>query len=229
MEVKKSKKAKLENKKVLFREAGLALTLVVVLAAFEWPSREKSVAMLNDTRALTTEEEMIAIKQDNPPPPPELPKAPIVRDVFTIVDVTEELAPVNISTEDHPLFGVDITGYIDRGGAEPSQNEEFPFVLVEDKPMFMGGSEKEFTKWLSKNIVYPESASANGVQGRVIVQFVVAVDGSVADIKVLRGIDPALDKEAVRVISMSPKWTPGKQRGKPVRVQYQFPVIFRLQ
>jgi protein TonB len=227
MEVKKSKKANLENKKFFFREIGLALTLVVVLAAFEWPSREKSVAVLEDDRVLTTEEEMIAIKQDEPPPPPEPPKVPVMRDEFIVVDDDVKLQDdIIISTEDDKTLGVSIMDYI--AGEEETVEEDIPFAVVEDKPMFMGGSEYEFTKWVGKNTVYPESASENGVQGRVIMQFVVTADGSVTDIKVLRGIDPALDKEAIRVISMSPKWTPGKQRGKPVRVKYQFPVVFQL-
>ena len=84
-------------------------------------------------------------------------------------------------------------------------------------------------KFLSKNINYPSISQENGVQGRVIVQFVVNTDGSIVDPVVMRGVDPHLDKEALRVIKMMPKWSPGKQRGKPVRVKYTVPVMFRLQ
>ena len=84
-------------------------------------------------------------------------------------------------------------------------------------------------KFLSKNINYPSISQENGVQGRVIVQFVVNTDGSIVEPVVMRGVDPYLDKEALRVIKMMPKWSPGKQRGKPVRVKYTVPVMFRLQ
>jgi len=100
--------------------------------------------------------------------------------------------------------------------------------VVEEKPKFMGGDENEFTKWVYRNMRIPEIAKENNIQGRVICSFVVAADGKVVDVKVLRGVDPSLDVEAFRVISMSPKWTPGKQGGKPVRVKYTFPVIFQL-
>jgi len=92
----------------------------------------------------------------------------------------------------------------------------------------MGGDENTFTKWVFERLVYPEVAKENGIQGRVTLQFVVDTDGSVRDVKVIRGVDPALDKEAVRVVSSSPKWTPGRQRDKPVKVRYIFPVIFQL-
>ena len=92
----------------------------------------------------------------------------------------------------------------------------------------MGGDQNEFTKWVFKNIVYPEIAKENGVQGRVTLQFTVETDGRVSNVVVVRGVDSSLDKEAVRVVSSSPKWTPGKQRNKPVRVRFTFPVIFQL-
>ena len=92
----------------------------------------------------------------------------------------------------------------------------------------MGGDQSTFTAWVSKNIVYPEIAKENGISGRVMLQFTVERDGSVTNVVVLRGIDSSLDREAVRVVQSSPKWTPGKQRDRPVRVRYTFPVIFRL-
>lgn len=111
----------------------------------------------------------------------------------------------------------------------PADDEEpLPFQLVEVKPSFMGGDANKFSKWVNQRLVYPEIARENGVQGRVVLQFTVGKDGSVYNVKVLRGVDPALDKEAVRVVSMSPKWKPGTQRDKPVPVTYTFPVIFSL-
>ena len=99
--------------------------------------------------------------------------------------------------------------------------------VVEQMPAFPGES-SGLMKWISQNIKYPRNAQENGIQGRVVCTFVVERDGSVSDVQVKRSVDPSLDKEAVRVLSMMPKWTPGMQDGKPVRVKYTIPVIFRL-
>lgn len=113
---------------------------------------------------------------------------------------------------------------------EPPKHEEENkvFDIVEQQPMFPGGT-SALMKFLSENTKYPVVAQENGVQGRVTVQFVVEKDGSVSDVHVLRGVDPSLDKEAVRVVKSMPRWTPGKQNGTTVRVNYRVPVLFRLQ
>lgn len=113
---------------------------------------------------------------------------------------------------------------------EPPKHEEENkvFDIVEQQPLFPGGS-AALMKYLSENTKYPVVAQENGVQGRVTVQFVVEKDGSISDVHVLRGVDPSLDKEAVRVVKSMPRWTPGKQNGITVRVNYRVPVLFRLQ
>ena len=111
---------------------------------------------------------------------------------------------------------------------ETVEDEFIPFAIVEEKPMFQGKDANEFTKWVYGNIVYPEIAKETGISGRVTLQFTIDKDGSVKDVKVLRGVDSSLDKEAVRVVSNSPKWSAGKQRGKAVKVKYTFPIIFQL-
>ena len=116
----------------------------------------------------------------------------------------------------------------DNAEEEQIEEEAIPFQLVEEKPSFQGGDANKFSKWVGKNLVYPEIAKENGVQGRVTLQFTVETNGKVTNVKVLRGIDPSLDKEAVRVVSSSPAWKPGKQRDRAVRVTYTFPVIFQL-
>ena len=108
------------------------------------------------------------------------------------------------------------------------EEEAIPFQLVEEKPTFNGGDANEFSKWVNANLQYPEIAKENGVQGRVTLEFTVNQDGSVSNVKVLRGVESSLDKEAVRVVSMSPKWKPGKQRNRAVKVIYTFPVVFQL-
>lgn len=106
--------------------------------------------------------------------------------------------------------------------------EPVPFQLVEEKPSFQGGDSNQFSKWVNSNLVYPEIARQNNIQGRVVVQFTITADGSVTDVKALRGVDPSLDEEAVRIVSQSPAWEPGKKAGQAVPVIYNFPVIFRL-
>ena len=102
------------------------------------------------------------------------------------------------------------------------------FVTVEDMPEFPGG-QGELMKYIGKSIKYPVVAQENGIQGRVVVQFVVNKEGKVTDAAVVKGVDPSLDKEALRVVNAMPKWKPGSQRGKPVNVKYTVPVQFRLQ
>ncbi len=108
------------------------------------------------------------------------------------------------------------------------EGEEIPFTIVEVKPTFMGGDEQTFTKWVFDRLQYPEAAKNDGIQGRVILQFLVTETGKVTNVKVVRGIHLSLDQEAVRVVALSPDWTPGKQKGKNIAVRYTFPVIFQL-
>ena len=113
-------------------------------------------------------------------------------------------------------------------GKKVVEEEAIPVQLVEEKPSFMGGDANYFSKWVNENLVYPEIAKENGVQGRVTLQFTIRKDGTITNVKVLRGVEPSLDKEAVRVVSMSPKWKPGIQDDHAVSVTYTFPVIFQL-
>ena len=133
-----------------------------------------------------------------------------------------------MNLEDDANLGVEIGDYIEEVQEEVIEEEAIPFQLVETRPSFNGGDANEFSKWVNSRLEYPEIAKENGVQGRVTLQFTVEKDGSVTNVKVVRGVDPSLDKEAVKVVSSSPKWTPGKQRDRAVRVTYTFPVIFQL-
>ena len=110
----------------------------------------------------------------------------------------------------------------------PKEEENKVFDVVEEQPSFPGG-QGALMQWLRDNIKYPVIAAENGVEGRVIVQFVVSKTGSISDVRVARGVDPSLDKEAIRVVSSMPKWTPGKQNGTTVNVRYTLPVTFKLQ
>ena len=228
MEIKKSEKANLENKKLLFVEIGLVVSLGITLFAFEWTSKETKVSTLEDTTEVLIEEEIIPITQETPPPPPAAPKIPVLSDQIDIVDDEIEIEDdMFMNLEDDANLGVEIMDYIEVE-EEEVEEEAIPFQLVEEKPSFQGGDANQFSKWVNSRLVYPEIAKENGVQGRVTLQFTVEKDGSVTKVKVLRGVDPSLDKEAVRVVSSSPKWTPGKQRDRAVPVTYTFPVIFQL-
>ena len=230
MEIKKSPKASLENKRLLFTEIGLVVALCIVYFGFNWSSRDAKVAALEDTTQVLVEEEMIAIQNELPPPPPEAPNIPVLSDQNDIVDDDIKLDDdLFINTEDDANLGVDIMDYKEAAVEEEEVEEEaIPFQLVEQKPSFNGGDANEFSKWVNSRLVYPEIAKENGVQGRVTLQFTVEADGRVTNVRVLRGVDESLDKEAVRVVSSSPKWKPGKQRDRAVKVTYTFPVIFQL-
>ena len=228
MEIKKSEKANLENKKLLFTEIGLIVSLLIVFIAFEWTSKETNTSILEDNTEILVEEEIISTNMETPPPPPAAPKIPVLSDQIDIVDDEIELEDdMFMNLEDDASLGVEIMDYVEVQ-EEVVEEEAIPFQLVEEKPSFQGGDANQFSKWVNSRLVYPEIAKENGVQGRVTLQFTVEKDGTVTKVKVLRGVDPSLDKEAVRVVSMSPKWKPGKQRDRAVPVTYTFPVIFQL-
>lgn len=228
MEVKKSPKADLTKTVTLFREIGFIVVLGIVLLAFEWQSKEKKESIFDQQESVIIEEEIIPITQEEQTPPPEMPKIPVLSDAIDIVDDNIQVDDAVFSFEDDATLGVEIMDYIETVEEEEVEEEAIPFALVENKPTFQGGDANTFSKWVNSRLEYPEIAKENGIQGRVTLQFTVNTDGSVSDVKVLRGVDSSLDKEAVRVVSSSPKWKPGMQRDKPVRVTYTFPVIFQL-
>ena len=229
MESKVSPKADLQSKSLLFLEIGLIVALGICLLAFEWSSSDKVETIDLAAQTVAVEEEEIINTQEQQEIPPEIPKIPVLSDIIDIVDddiqVNDDLF---IDTEDNANLGVEIMDYHTAVEEEEVEEEAIPFALVEEKPKFQGGDANTFSAWVNKNLNYPEIAKENGVQGRVTLQVTVNTDGSVSDVKVLRGVDSSLDKEAVRIVSQSPKWTPGKQRERPVKVTYVFPVIFQL-
>ena len=228
MEIKKSPKADLENKKTTNLLIGAILTLSVLFIGFEWSERDKQVVTDTGLTEIVFEEEIIPItEQEQPkqaPPPPEAPK---VEEVLEIMDNDSKVEESTIQASDDTQAAVEVK-YTPVEVEEEEVEEEQIFQIVEEAASFPGGI-GECMKWLGKNIKYPTISQENGVQGRVIVQFVVNRDGTIVDAKVVRGVDPYLDKEALRVVNQMPKWSPGKQRGKAVRCQFTLPVQFRLQ
>ena len=228
MEVKKSPKADLSKSSTMFFEICLIAALAIVLIAFEWRSKEIKKAELSANDIIAAEEEIIPITEEENVVRPKMPTIPILSDAIEIVDDDIKVDEEMFSFEDSEDLGVDMNDYGYEVGEESVEEEAIPFALVEQKPMFQGGDANAFSKWVNQHLAYPDIAKENGIQGRVTLQFTVNTDGSVSGVKVVRGVDPSLDKEAVRVVSSSPKWTPGKQRDRPVKVTYTFPVIFQL-
>lgn len=228
METKKSQKASLENKRLLFIETGMVIALLFVLSAFSFSTKETAVSILEDNNSFIEVEDLIPVTMPQMQQPPSAPPIPVLSDQIDIVDDEIEINDDFKSLDDNN-FSVDIKDYIEEVPEENiNDEEEIHFIQVEVKPSFNGGDANEFSKWVNSKIIYPEIAKENGVQGKVTLQFTVNKDGSVSNVKVLRGVDSSLDKEAVRVVSNSPKWTPGRQRDRAVKVTYTFPVIFQL-
>ena len=228
MEIKKTEKASLENKRLIFAELGLIAALLVVFAGFESSTRAKEVALLQGNTVIDDEDDIMAIPLDTPPPAPEAPALPMLSDELQIVDddVTVDLDFQSLDDTDVP---VDIQEYVHQDVVEEDvEDDPIPFVTVEQKPTFNGGDANGFAKWVNSKLVYPEIAKDNGIEGRVTLQFTIGKDGRLQDVKVLNSPDESLAQEAVRVVSSSPKWEPGRQRDRAVKVSYTFPVIYRL-
>ena len=229
MDLKKSLKADLENKKNVFFMVGLVVALGVTLLAFEWTTKPSKADDLGQIQTQEVEEEIIPITREQevkPPPPPPPPK---VVEVLNIVDddveIEDELEIEDTEADDKTI--IDVAPVIST--AEEEEEEEAQvFFIVEDMPEFPGG-ELALRKYIANAIKYPVIAQENGIQGKVYVTFVVDKDGGISDARIARGVDPSLDKEALRVVNALPKWKPGKQRGKPVRVSYTVPINFVLQ
>lgn len=228
MEIRKSKKADLEKFIGLFFETGLVIGLSLTLLAFEWttkPSSDDHIFITEGTSYMV-EEMRPTIREEQKTKPVKLQK---IVEIIQLVDDDVSIDHDNIfDLEIDEKTEVDISDLINE------DKEVFPveetFIDVSDMPLFNGGDPRiEFRRYITENLEYPSIAAENGISGRVIVQFVVDSKGRVVDAVILGSVDPALDKEALRVILSSPLWTPGKQRGRPVRVLYVFPINFVLQ
>lgn len=227
-EIKKTPKANLEKQKTTSILMGMLMGIAVLFFAFEWSSQTKKLDESIIVSDIIAEEEIEITRQESTPPPPPPPPAPETPEIIQVVEEEVETR-IKIDMED-TQDRVQVETYVAPPPPKPKQEEvtQEIFVVVEDAPQFPGG-ESALMKYLNENIRYPIVAQENGIQGRVTCQFVVERDGSISDVQVVRGQDPSLDREAVRVIQSMPKWKPGKQRGVPVRVRYTLPVLFRLQ
>jgi protein TonB len=226
MEPKKTKKADLQSKRVIFFEIGLLVSLALSLLAFEWTSETKNSEGFAQNNQTEMEQESVPItrqeKQKEPPPPP--PKTTeIINIVENDVDIKDEL--VLEETEADENTKVDIDAFAQE---EKEEENEQIFISVEEMPTFDGEGINAFRNYIQRNLIYPEIARENGIEGTIYTRFIVNKNGQVEEISILRGVDPALDEAVVQAIKNSPKWQPGRQRGKAVNVSFTMPVIFSL-
>ena len=228
METKKTPKANLENKRPTWLLVGYVTVLAFMFVSFEW-TRDIRVDTSGRIAENVFEQDMeipLTRQPEVTPPPP--PQVTPINDVLTIIDDDATAEETNFASSEETGEDV-VIKHIPVTVDEEVVVEDEIFVIVEENPQFPDGGTAGLLQYLGKNIKYPTIPQENGTQGRVTVQFVVNKDGSIVDVKVIRGVDPYLDKEAVRVISTMPKWIPGKQRGVPVRCKFTVPVTFKLQ
>jgi protein TonB len=229
MDSRKTAKSDLESKRTIFIEIGLVIALALVLLGFQYKNYERVKFNLGARNNVSQVEEVVIQTQQETkiePPRPQ-PQTTILNIVENNVDITNDLvidAEVNQNTQ--------IQEYVPPANLGKSEEQEIVeqeiFTVVEEAPSFPGGEESRI-KWLQDHIKYPQMARESGIQGTVYVTFVVEPNGSVSHVKILRGIGGGCDEEAVRVVQAMPSWNPGKQRGKPVRVQFNMPIKFTLQ
>lgn len=221
MELKKNPKLDYRRKYALFFNIGLVISLLIVISAFEWKSVER-VSWVDLPEPVIFEDPVI------PPITDITPKKPKVQ-LVKFVEIEND-----IEVEEPDIEVVIVTGEIDVPDLPDDIFEKTPIEdadeikdIVEKMPSYVGGLE-EFYKFVGKNLKYPAQARRMGIEGKVFVHFVVDKDGSLSDIKVVRGIGAGCDDEVERIIHKSPKWNPGKQRGNAVRVRMMMPITFRL-
>ena len=226
MELKKSIKADLEWRKPIFFQIGIFLSLLIVLAMFElFGTSEKDAVAFEYSGAIVTEDVILQTEQPKELPPP--PPAPMTTTIIEIIDDNIKIeSDFEVDAESDESTVTQEYEYVEYV-PEEVQEEEI-FVVVEESPEFPGGEEARL-QFLRDNIVYPRIARDAGVEGRVIVGFVVEPDGRITNVKIIRGKVQSLDEEAIRVTKMMPRWKAGKQRGKSVRVQFTMPITFLLQ
>lgn len=228
MKQKKNPKISLEKYRLVFFEVGTVFALAIILFAFEWTSRVSGAEnkdYLFKEKNLDQTEFIINTR----PEKKEKRKKPEIKLIINEV-------PDDVDIEEPNIWDPEVNGNesIDLYYPEPEQDESFidepvDFIKVEDKPLFNGGDPMvEFRKYIAMNLVYPPEAIENGVEGRVIVSFVIDTEGNLTDINVIDSPHRDLTEAAVKVLQSSPVWTPGKQRTKPVPVKFYFPVVFRL-
>jgi protein TonB len=235
MQLKKNPKADLTKNSSLYFAIGLAVVLLISWRAIEWKTYERTGYSYESLNVEDEDDEEVPItEQIKTPPPPPPPPAPEVIEIVEDEEEVEETVIESTETDQEEIVEVD-----DIEVEDDFDDVDVPFAVIEDVPIYPGCEkvpksqrrtcfQDKINKHIRKNFRYPEIAQEMGIQGRVYVQFVIAKDGSITSVR-MRGPDKNLEKEAARIISKLPKMTPGKQRGRAVRVPFSIPITFRLQ
>lgn len=226
METKKSRKADMERIRPLLFTVGVVLSLSFVLLAFSWKTSTNKATDLKSVQWDAPEEDFTPITKDE-----QKKLAPPVQMVaeFTLVDDNLEFDEPNLDIFNSDITdeGIDVSS-LERFKKKDDADKEEVVLFPDQWPEFPGGM-SALLSFIGKTIKYPVVAAENGIHGKVFVNFVVNVDGHVSNARILRGVDPSLDKEALRVVNSLPKWRPGRQSGKAVRVSFNVPINFVLQ
>ena len=226
MEIKKSPKADLRNKRGLLLEIGLVISLCLVIGAFAYTPKERKIEKM-DLQTAVVEEEIVEItRQDQKPPePPKRVEVKVIADLLQVVTndtkITTEVDFAEFDENTEVIQQVEV--------AEETIEDDQPFLIAETMPSFQGGDLNTFRNWVQQNVKFPQIALENGIQGRGGVSVGLGTDGRRANIQGLQTPPPSRSEEAIRVLNKSPKWSPGKQRNQVVRVKYTLPVDFRVQ
>ena len=236
MQLKKNPKADLTKNSSLYFAIGLASVLFISWQAIEWKTYDKTGYGYEALNVDDEDDEEVPITEQlkTPPPPPPPPPAPEVIEIVEDEEEVEETVIESTETDQEEIVEVE-----DIEVEDDFEDVDVPFAVIEDVPIYPGCEnvpksqrracfQEKINKHIRKNFRYPEIAQEMGIQGRVYVQFVIAKDGSITSVR-MRGPDKNLEKEAARIISKLPKMTPGKQRGRAVRVPFSIPITFRLQ
>lgn len=221
---KKNPEADLSKKSGMFLSIGLVISLSLAIMAFEWKFYDEG-SLVDLGQVDDNFEDMMDIPPtQQPPPPPPVIQQPEIVEVPDEEEIEQEIE-VNLDIEITETTVIE--DIIFEEAPEEEKADEI-FTIVEDQPSFQGGGNAAFLKWVGKNLKYPSQAQRMGIEGKVYVQFVIEKDGSVTDVQAIKGIGGGADEEAVRVIKSAPKWSPGMQRGRPVRVRMILPISFQL-
>ncbi len=223
MEAKKTEKANLENKSTFFLSIGLLITMALVVMAFEWKQYDETLASLVGKNTNTFEEMIEVPPTDLPPPPPPQIQAPVIIEVPDEKEIEEDL-DIKFDVEASEETKIEEVVVV----AEEAKEEVDEIFSIVEEPASPKGGMPAFYKYVFDKMKYPPQARRMGIEGKVFVEFVIGKDGSITDVRAVKGIGAGCDEEAVRVIQGAPAWSPGKQRGKSVKQRMVLPITFKL-
>lgn len=224
MEQKKTPKANLQGKRGLFFQIGLVVSLCAMIAFMSIGKSEKQITKIDMQLAPVEMDLTDVTRHPQDAPKDVVPKAPVYADIINIVGKDHK---INTELGFFPENG-DIPEIVKIPRKETPIIDDEPYVAVEKMPQFEGGDLETFRRWVQGRLKYPSDALDNNISGKVTLRFVVEKDGTVSSIEILQTPDKSLSDESVRVLSQSPRWTPGRQQNVPARVQLTLPVEFRL-